>query len=119
LHYCSLKNRAECTKLLLKANINIQLRNNIGLDALEIANDLKHFECAKQINLFMQGKPIERIDTIFLYDRDEYYLSDSAEDLYGSSPPMKSSILDQPSSYISLLNRIQKNEIKHRIFFYY
>jgi hypothetical protein len=95
LHYCAIYNRVEATKLLLKANAKITLRNKMGHTALEIAYNLQHLDLVKQVNLFIQGKPVDKIDLICLYDRD--YMSDSGDELQNQSPA-------RPSSMMSLSN---------------
>ena len=64
---------------MLKANINTQLRNSNGQSALDLANQLKNFECAKQINNLLAGKPVGQIDWFFLLEED--YLSDGIDEI--------------------------------------
>jgi len=58
-------NRVESVKILLRANINTQLKNKIGLTALEIAKRTNNIDCSKQINLFLDGKQIGKIEWFF------------------------------------------------------
>lgn len=66
---------------MLKANINTQLRNSNGHSALDLANQLKNFECAKQINNLLAGKSVGQIDWFFLLEED--YLSDGIDEIDG------------------------------------
>ena len=102
LHYCAIYNQVESTKLLLKANACVKIKNRMGHSALDLAVNLEHPDVVKQIGLFLQGKPVDKIDLMCLYDRD--YMSDSADDLY--SPTTR------PASTMSLTNG---NKIKTRI----
>ena len=77
LHYCAYYNRVEAIKILLKANINIEIRNNHGQTAYDIAENLKNYDCLKQLNLVRNGKPVNKVDWIFLFDED--YFSDEDE----------------------------------------
>ncbi|XP_026546534.1 arf-GAP with SH3 domain, ANK repeat and PH domain-containing protein 1-like, partial [Notechis scutatus] len=45
LHYCSLHNKPECIKLLLRAKANITITNEAGETALDIASLLNHTTC--------------------------------------------------------------------------
>ena len=70
MHYCALYNRVDSVKLLIKSNANIHLTNKAGLTALEIADNLNNLECAEQINLFIDGKPLFKIDWMFWFESD-------------------------------------------------
>ncbi|XP_029468224.1 arf-GAP with SH3 domain, ANK repeat and PH domain-containing protein 1-like isoform X2 [Rhinatrema bivittatum] len=45
LHYCSFYNKTECMKLLLRAKVNLKIKNDAGETALDIAKRLKHCLC--------------------------------------------------------------------------
>ncbi|CAF0728831.1 unnamed protein product [Brachionus calyciflorus] len=70
LHYCALYNRIDSTKLLLKSNANYKIKNQSGLTPIEIADNLTNIECENQISLFSEGKPMEKIDWIHLFELD-------------------------------------------------
>lgn len=72
IHYCALYNRVDAVKLLLKSNANIHVKNKAGLTALEIADNLNNVECAEQISLFIDGKPLFKIDWMFWFESDAY-----------------------------------------------
>ncbi|RNA11327.1 arf-GAP with SH3 ANK repeat and PH domain-containing 2, partial [Brachionus plicatilis] len=70
VHYCALYNRIDSIKLLLKSNANVRLKNKAGLTALQIADNSTNFECAEQISLFVQGKPLAKIDWMVWFEKE-------------------------------------------------
>jgi ankyrin repeat protein len=107
-------NRVESVKILLRANINIQFKNKIGLTALEIAKRTNNIDCSKQINLFSDGKPIGKIEWFFSLDED--YLSDGMEiedvDFCDSkNAPRPSSMLLTKSSEFYKANEVSTSSI--------
>ncbi|XP_072853169.2 arf-GAP with SH3 domain, ANK repeat and PH domain-containing protein 1 isoform X2 [Pogona vitticeps] len=45
LHYCSLHNKPECIKLLLRARANIAITNEAGQTALDVSRQMNHAVC--------------------------------------------------------------------------
>ncbi|XP_075428695.1 arf-GAP with SH3 domain, ANK repeat and PH domain-containing protein 1-like isoform X2 [Ascaphus truei] len=45
LHYCCMYNKTECMKLLLRAKVNIKIKNEVGETALDIAKRLRDCHC--------------------------------------------------------------------------
>ena len=102
LHYCAIHNRTEVSKILLKANIDISLKNKEGSNAFELANKFSHVDIVKQIKQLMIGNKVDDIVWIGLFDED--YLSDTVDDTeYQSS---NSSNRSRPVSMISCKKNI-------------
>jgi hypothetical protein len=66
------------SKILLKANIDIILKNKEGCTSFELANKFSHIDLAKQIKQLMNGNKVDDIVWIGLFDKD--YLSDTVDD---------------------------------------
>ncbi|XP_035217646.1 arfGAP with SH3 domain, ANK repeat and PH domain-containing protein-like [Stegodyphus dumicola] len=56
LHICSLRNQAECMKLLLRSGANPQIENREGKTPLDIAKEKEHHTCAELLEHAMQNK---------------------------------------------------------------
>ena len=96
MHYCALYNRTEACKILLKANIDVSLKNKDGLTSYEIANRHMYIDIVKQIRMLMNSNKVEDIVWIGLFDED--YLSDTCDDTDFTS---NSSHRTRPVSMIS------------------
>jgi hypothetical protein len=81
-------------KILLKANIDHNVRNRDGQTAYEIAYKLMNFDCAKQIKQLINTQKVDDVEWIGVFDED--YLSDANDD-----SEMSSSTRSRPASMIS------------------
>jgi ankyrin repeat protein len=73
LHYAALYNRLESVKILLKANVNIDIVNTNYQTAYELANINKNHELANEIRMCGEGKPISCIKWFDHNDEDEFF----------------------------------------------
>lgn len=111
--------RVESVKILLRANINIQLKNKIGLTALDIAKRTNNIDCSKQIGLFVDGKAIGNIEWFFSLDED--YMSDGMEiedidfgETKNSSPRLNTKVISIPSNKKFSFKRNNKINLCYR-----
>jgi hypothetical protein len=121
LHYSVIFSRIESVKILLRANINIKLKNKNGLTAWDIATQLNNTDCLKQINLFLEGKAIGKIEWFFTLDED--YMSDGMEieDIdFGESVANNNYALHSrnPSLLISVSNKSEMSNLKAKHYRY-
>ncbi|XP_041109511.1 arf-GAP with SH3 domain, ANK repeat and PH domain-containing protein 2-like isoform X3 [Polyodon spathula] len=56
LHYCCLTDNIECLKLLLRGKASIEIANEAGETALDIAKRLKHTQCEELLTQALSGK---------------------------------------------------------------
>ncbi|RXN01438.1 Arf-GAP with SH3 domain, ANK repeat and PH domain-containing protein 2 [Acipenser ruthenus] len=56
LHYCCLTDNIECLKLLLRGKASIEIANEAGETALDIAKRLKHTQCEELLAQALSGK---------------------------------------------------------------
>lgn len=68
----------ESLKILLKANLDIKIKNKAGLTALEIASSLCNIDCCQQLTFYSEGKKLDRIEWVFLFEDD--YLIENIEE---------------------------------------
>ncbi|XP_060087041.1 arf-GAP with SH3 domain, ANK repeat and PH domain-containing protein 2-like [Heteronotia binoei] len=100
LHYCSLHNKPECIKLLLRAKANIMITNEAGDTALDIARKMNYAVCE---DLLFQAQN----DQFNMRAHVEYEWRLGQEDIYESdddldeklSPVNKDRILRPQSCY--------------------
>jgi ankyrin repeat protein len=111
LHYCAIYNRTEAVKILLKANIDVNLRNKEGYTSFELATKFQHIDLTKQIKQLMNGNKVDDIVWIGLFDED--YLSDTVDDT--DYPSNHSSNRARPVSMISCNNKVKNNYFKFYI----
>jgi len=110
-HYCAIYNRTEAAKILLKANIDISLKNKEGCTSFELANKFSHIDLAKQIKQLMNGNKVDDIVWIGLFDED--YLSDTVDD--NDYPSNHSSNRARPVSMISCNKKVKNIYFKFYI----
>ena len=75
LHHCVTYNRVESIKILLKANIDVNLKNRSGFSAHQLAHNLKNFKCVHQIEQLLVQNKVDIIEWDGLYEEDN--MSDS------------------------------------------
>ncbi|XP_078094101.1 arf-GAP with SH3 domain, ANK repeat and PH domain-containing protein 2-like isoform X2 [Mustelus asterias] len=91
LHYCSLYNKTESLKLLLKGKANIQIGNTAGETALDIAKKFNHARCEELLEQAQAGKfnPPVHVEYEWVVQQD--YVYDSEEDLEEKVSPLQKS----------------------------
>ncbi|XP_030067429.1 arf-GAP with SH3 domain, ANK repeat and PH domain-containing protein 1 [Microcaecilia unicolor] len=99
LHYCSFYNKTECMKLLLRAKVNLKIKNDVGETALDIARKLKHCLCEEllvqaQTNQFNMRVHVEYE---WLLRQEDMYESD--DDLDEKLGPVKKERPFRPYSF--------------------
>ncbi|XP_078508335.1 arf-GAP with SH3 domain, ANK repeat and PH domain-containing protein 1-like [Lissotriton helveticus] len=79
LHYCSLYNKTECIKLLLKAKVDISIRNEAGESAMDMAKRQRYPQCeqllcqaqASQFNMRVHVEYEWRLRQEDMYESDD------------------------------------------------
>ncbi|XP_060766381.1 arf-GAP with SH3 domain, ANK repeat and PH domain-containing protein 1 isoform X2 [Neoarius graeffei] len=98
LHYCSLHNKTECLKLLLKAKANTLIKNENGETALDTARRLKHTHCEELIQQAQNNQFNMHVHVEYEWRlrQDDWYESD--DDLEDKSGPVKKDRFVRPLS---------------------
>ncbi|XP_048413980.1 arf-GAP with SH3 domain, ANK repeat and PH domain-containing protein 2-like isoform X1 [Stegostoma tigrinum] len=91
LHYCSLYNKTESLKLLLKAKASMQIGNAVGETALDIAKKFNHSRCEELLEQALSGKfnPPVHVEYDWVVQQDFSY--DSEDDLEEKVSPLQRS----------------------------
>ncbi|KAG5856091.1 hypothetical protein ANANG_G00004310 [Anguilla anguilla] len=88
LHYCSLHNKTECLKLLLKGKAVLHTVNGAGETALDIARRLHHTQCVELLELAQSGKFNSQIHVDYTWETPQDIMYDSEDDLDEKVSPL-------------------------------
>ncbi|XP_028590604.2 arf-GAP with SH3 domain, ANK repeat and PH domain-containing protein 1-like isoform X3 [Podarcis muralis] len=102
LHYCSLHNKPECIKLLLRARANITITNEAGETALDIARQMNHDVCE---NLLLQAQNDQfnmRAHVEYEWRLGQEDMFESDDDLDEKLSPAKKDRFHRPQSCYNL-----------------
>ncbi|XP_041068816.1 arf-GAP with SH3 domain, ANK repeat and PH domain-containing protein 2-like isoform X1 [Carcharodon carcharias] len=91
LHYCSLYNKTESLKLLLKGKANMQIGNVPGETALDVAKKLNHSCCEELLDQAQAGKFNPPVHVEYEWVVQQEYVYDSEEDLEEKVSPLQRS----------------------------
>ncbi|XP_044303442.1 arf-GAP with SH3 domain, ANK repeat and PH domain-containing protein 2-like isoform X2 [Varanus komodoensis] len=102
LHYCSLHNKHECIKLLLRAKASIEITNQAGEMVLDVARRMKHSVCE---NLLLQAQNNQfnmraHVEYEWQLGQDDMFESD--DDLDEKLSPIKKDRFNRPQSCYNL-----------------
>uniref|UniRef100_A0A670IJ29 ArfGAP with SH3 domain, ankyrin repeat and PH domain 3 n=1 Tax=Podarcis muralis TaxID=64176 RepID=A0A670IJ29_PODMU len=102
LHYCSLHNKPECIKLLLRARANITITNEAGETALDIARQMNHDVCE---NLLLEAQNDQfnmRAHVEYEWRLGQEDMFESDDDLDEKVSPAKKDRFHRPQSCYNL-----------------
>ncbi|XP_067862979.1 arf-GAP with SH3 domain, ANK repeat and PH domain-containing protein 2-like isoform X2 [Heptranchias perlo] len=91
LHYCSLYNKTESLKLLLKGKATPHLGNGAGETALDIAKKFNHCRCEELLDEATSGKFSPPVHVEYDWVTQQDYVYDSEEDLDEKISPLQRS----------------------------
>ncbi|XP_067867597.1 arf-GAP with SH3 domain, ANK repeat and PH domain-containing protein 2-like isoform X2 [Heterodontus francisci] len=91
LHYCSLYNKTESLKLLLKGKASMQIGNAAGETALDIAKKFNHSCCEELLDQALAGKFHPPVHVEYEWAVQQDYVYDSEEDLEEKVSPLQRS----------------------------
>ncbi|KAJ8289480.1 hypothetical protein GJAV_G00001770 [Gymnothorax javanicus] len=122
LHYCSLHNKTECLKLLLKGKAALHTVNSAGETAVDIARRLHHSHCVELLELAKSGKFNSQIHVDYTWETPQDILYDSEDDLDEKVSPLPRSLRSPPpppGSGASLSSSTPNNSTYENVDFLY
>ncbi|XP_035277023.1 arf-GAP with SH3 domain, ANK repeat and PH domain-containing protein 2b isoform X1 [Anguilla anguilla] len=81
LHYCCLTDNSECLKLLLRGKASIDIVNEAGETALDLAKRLRHTQCEELLTQALGGKFNARVHVEYEWRLHHEDLDESDDDM--------------------------------------
>ncbi|XP_044861432.1 arf-GAP with SH3 domain, ANK repeat and PH domain-containing protein 1 isoform X1 [Mauremys mutica] len=99
LHYCSIYNKPECLKLLLRGKPTIDIVNQAGETALDIAKRLKATQCEELLSQAKTGKLNPHVHVEYEWNLRQEEIDESDDDLDDKPSPIKKERSPRPQSF--------------------
>uniref|UniRef100_A0A8B9S6A3 ArfGAP with SH3 domain, ankyrin repeat and PH domain 1 n=1 Tax=Apteryx owenii TaxID=8824 RepID=A0A8B9S6A3_APTOW len=99
LHYCSMYNKPECLKLLLRGKPTIDLVNQAGETALDTAKRLKAVQCEELLSQAKAGKLNPHVHVEYEWNLRQEEIDESDDDLDDKPSPIKKERSPRPQSF--------------------
>ncbi|KAM5280886.1 arf-GAP with SH3 domain, ANK repeat and PH domain-containing protein 1 isoform 5-T5 [Ctenodactylus gundi] len=99
LHYCSTYGKAECLKLLLRSKPTVDIVNQAGETALDIAKRLKATQCEDLLTQAKSGKFNPHVHVEYEWNLRQEEMDESDDDLDDKPSPVKKERSPRPQSF--------------------
>ncbi|KAK2507230.1 hypothetical protein MC885_018733, partial [Smutsia gigantea] len=99
LHYCSLYSRPECLKLLLRSKPTVDVVNQAGETALDIAKRTKATQCEDLLSQAKSGKFNPHVHVEYEWNLRQEEMDESDDDLDDKPSPIKKERSPRPQSF--------------------
>ncbi|XP_060099193.1 arf-GAP with SH3 domain, ANK repeat and PH domain-containing protein 1 isoform X6 [Heteronotia binoei] len=99
LHYCSIYNKPECLKLLLKGKPTIDIVNQTGETPLDVAKRLKATQCEDLLSQAKAGKLNPHVHVEYEWNLRQEEIDESDDDLDDKPSPIKKERSPRPQSF--------------------
>ncbi|XP_040835222.1 arf-GAP with SH3 domain, ANK repeat and PH domain-containing protein 1 isoform X11 [Ochotona curzoniae] len=99
LHYCSLYGKPECLKLLLRSKPTMDIVNQAGETALDIAKRLKATQCEDLLFQAKSGKINPHVHVEYEWNLRQEEMDESDDDLDDKPSPVKKERSPRPQSF--------------------
>ncbi|XP_030075074.1 arf-GAP with SH3 domain, ANK repeat and PH domain-containing protein 1 isoform X2 [Microcaecilia unicolor] len=99
LHFCSMYNKPECLKLLLRGKPTIDIVNHNGETALDIAKKMKTIQCEELLTQAMAGKWNPHVHVEYEWNLRQEEIDESDDDLDDKPSPIKKERSPRPQSF--------------------
>ncbi|XP_035174838.1 arf-GAP with SH3 domain, ANK repeat and PH domain-containing protein 1 isoform X5 [Oxyura jamaicensis] len=99
LHYCSIYNKPECLKLLLRGKPTIDVVNQAGETALDTAKRLKAVQCEELLSQAKSGKLNPHVHVEYEWNLRQEEIDESDDDLDDKPSPIKKERSPRPQSF--------------------
>ncbi|XP_062836096.1 arf-GAP with SH3 domain, ANK repeat and PH domain-containing protein 1 isoform X3 [Anolis carolinensis] len=99
LHYCSIYNKPECLKLLLKGKPTIDIVNQAGETAMDIAKKLRAIQCEDLLSQAKTGKLNPHVHVEYEWNLRQEEIDESDDDLDDKPSPIKKERSPRPQSF--------------------
>uniref|UniRef100_A0A8C0WVK5 Arf-GAP with SH3 domain, ANK repeat and PH domain-containing protein 1 n=1 Tax=Castor canadensis TaxID=51338 RepID=A0A8C0WVK5_CASCN len=99
LHYCSMFSKPECLKLLLRSKPTVDVVNQAGETALDIAKRLKATQCEDLLSQAKSGKFNPHVHVEYEWNLRQEEMDESDDDLEDKPSPIKKERSPRPQSF--------------------
>lgn len=99
LHYCSMYGKPECLKLLLRSKPTVDVVNQAGETALDIAKRLKATQCEDLLSQAKSGKFNPHVHVEYEWNLRQEEMDESDDDLDDKPSPIKKERSPRPQSF--------------------
>ncbi|XP_007425427.2 arf-GAP with SH3 domain, ANK repeat and PH domain-containing protein 1 isoform X2 [Python bivittatus] len=99
LHYCSIYNKPECLKLVLKGKPTLNIVNQTGETALDTAKRLKAIQCEDLLSQAKAGKLNPHVHVEYEWNLRQEEMDESDDDLDDKPSPIKKERSPRPQSF--------------------
>ncbi|XP_008843709.1 arf-GAP with SH3 domain, ANK repeat and PH domain-containing protein 1 isoform X6 [Nannospalax galili] len=99
LHYCSMYGKPECLKLLLRSKPTVDIVNQNGETALDIAKRLKATQCEDLLSQAKSGKFNPHVHVEYEWNLRQEEMDESDDDLDDKPSPIKKERSPRPQSF--------------------
>lgn len=99
LHYCSMYGKPECLKLLLRSKPTVDIVNQNGETALDIAKRLKATQCEDLLSQAKSGKFNPHVHVEYEWNLRQDEMDESDDDLDDKPSPIKKERSPRPQSF--------------------
>uniref|UniRef100_UPI00398E5088 arf-GAP with SH3 domain, ANK repeat and PH domain-containing protein 1-like isoform X4 n=1 Tax=Pristiophorus japonicus TaxID=55135 RepID=UPI00398E5088 len=99
VHYCCMLDKVECLKLLLRGKPSLNLVNQSGETALDIARRLKRAQCEELISQAALGKINPHVHVEYEWQLRQEEIDESDDDLDEKTSPIKKERSPRPQSF--------------------
>ncbi|XP_069344175.1 arf-GAP with SH3 domain, ANK repeat and PH domain-containing protein 1-like [Eulemur rufifrons] len=99
LHYCSMYGKPECLKLLLRSKPTVDIVNQAGETALDIAKRLKATQCEDLLSQAKSGKFNPHVHVEYEWNLRQEEMDESDNDLDDKLSPIKKERSPRPQSF--------------------
>ncbi|KAM4864803.1 arf-GAP with SH3 domain, ANK repeat and PH domain-containing protein 1 isoform 6-T8 [Thomomys bottae] len=99
LHYCSMYGKPECLKLLLRSKPTVDIVNQAGETALDIAKRLKATQCEDLLSQAKSGKFNPHVHVEYEWNLRQDEMDESDDDLDDKPSPIKKERSPRPQSF--------------------
>ncbi|XP_034278200.1 arf-GAP with SH3 domain, ANK repeat and PH domain-containing protein 1 isoform X4 [Pantherophis guttatus] len=99
LHYCSIYNKPECLKLVLKGKPTLHIVNQAGETPLDTAKRLKAIQCEDLLSQAKVGKLNPHVHVEYEWNLRQEEMDESDDDLDDKPSPIKKERSPRPQSF--------------------
>ncbi|KAF4798199.1 Arf-GAP with SH3 domain, ANK repeat and PH domain-containing protein 1 [Turdus rufiventris] len=116
LHYCSIYNKPECLKLLLRGKPTIDLVNQAGETALDTAKRVKAVQCEELLSQAKAGKLNPHVHVEYEWNLRQEEIDESDDDLDDKPSPIKKERSPRPQSFCHSSSISPQDKLTHPSF---
>uniref|UniRef100_A0A8V5GJ67 Uncharacterized protein n=2 Tax=Melopsittacus undulatus TaxID=13146 RepID=A0A8V5GJ67_MELUD len=116
LHYCSMYNKPECLKLLLRGKPTIDVVNQAGETALDTAKRVKAVQCEELLSQAKAGKLNPHVHVEYEWNLRQEEIDESDDDLDDKPSPIKKERSPRPQSFCHSSSISPQEKMTHPAF---